>query len=261
MKVLSINIEYGGYYLYEKTKSFSFIDKYVELIKIHDIDVVCFQEAIFLGKKEFDITKIIADKLGYYHKSNKYSYLSIISKFPLKKISNNKYNFITCLCNDLLITNLHLNDEPNTYYSLINRPYNNTPMNINEKQAIDLSYESKEKDIKNMLSLIKNKNGIICGDFNELSHLDSIEWKTSKKIYKKGFKDVVRYFYPDSKKYPLYTCDIQRKETKGNPPMRIDMIYFKGLKPKCVKYLYKLKLKWYYLSDHIPILTTFDLKQ
>ena len=69
MKILSSNIEYGGFYLYKKFKSFSYINEYIKLIKKYDIEVICFQEAFFEANTstnktvKFDITKIIAIKL------------------------------------------------------------------------------------------------------------------------------------------------------------------------------------------------------
>ncbi len=257
MKVLTINVELGGRYLHRRNKSFGFVDRYVRLINKYKIDVICFQEAV-LREMKLDVTMMIAEKLGYYHRANRKAELATIAKYPLEKLSDDKYNFLCCKCSNRYIVNIHLHDQPNTYFSLIGKPYGGTPKNLTEKQAIQLSYEGKSEDLKQTFKLIGKNPAVICGDFNELSHLDSLPWKVSKKIYSKGFVDLVRTFKPDCDKYPMYTCDVQRKESRGNPPVRIDMIYCRDVRPRAVKYLTGLKLNGQYLSDHVPILGNFD---
>lgn len=271
--ILTFNLEYGGYYLYKKNNSFSYINKYIDIIKKYNVDAVCFQEAFFIhakDKRPFDITKEIAEKLGFYHKNNSFAYLSIISKYPLTKISNSKHNFLTCSFEKeektYTITNIHLSNLPNTYYTLINFTHSDTytkEKELNYKKAAELSYETKQRDIEKLMDLLKYKKTplIICGDFNELSHLDrgiyekDIEWKTSKHLYSKGFIDIVRHF---DTKNPYYSCDVIRKESKYNPPMRIDMVYFKNIKPIKFKYLNKYNNGKMNLSDHVPILAYFE---
>ena len=257
MRIATINVEFGGYYLYKKSK-FAFVDRYAELINSNKIDIVCFQEAVLYEGKPTDVTKLIAKKLDYYHIANRKAQISIISKWPLTQTGPTVFNFLLCKCNNILIANVHLNDQPNTYYSLLGKPYGGTPLQVTEKQAVDLSWESKSEDINQLLKAVSGKPAIICGDFNELSHLDSLPWKVSRAFYAKRFIDVVRYFKPDAKKFPLYTCDVQRKETKGNPSMRIDMIYYRGFNLKSFKYLINLKLAGQYMSDHVPIMAHFD---
>jgi exonuclease III len=282
IKILTLNMEYGGSYLYDEFKNFSYLDDYIKIIKKNKIDVICFQEIILLHDKkpEINIAMRIAKKLGYYHASNEESYISIISRFPLKKICSmkkncnvHKHNILCCIVDTLdgeqfMVCNIHLNDEPNTYYSLLGLPYNNTPLNVTEKQAIDIAWKGRKDDILELLDTINRNNiypsipTIICGDMNEPSHLDGkVEWKVSKTLYINGFTDIVRYNYPSYKKYPLYTCDLdtQKKDIATNPPMRIDMIYSRGLDIGRFKYMYRLKKKGIYMSDHIPILASFKL--
>lgn len=270
MKVLSLNIEYGGYFLYKRSnESYAYINKYVDLIKQHDIDIVCFQEAFLVGKgvkRPFDITRSIASKLGYYHVNNPHAYISIISKYPLTRLSTNTYNFLTCSIDlehgkTVLVTNLHLNDEPNTFYSLVGLPYHNTPMVVSEKEAIGLSFAAKQKDLTELFSLLKHRRdpSIICGDFNEVSHLDyPLNWKSSRLLYSKGYADVVRVFHPDPHKDPLFTCDVY-KHGVDSVPMRIDMVYYKNLLPIGVDYIHGIKYRKQDMSDHIPILSEFRL--
>jgi exonuclease III len=253
IKIASINMEYGGALLYGKTKSKkAVIKKYIDLIQDNKLDIICFQEAFFYNT-HIDTTKTLAKKLGYYHTNHKKAYLSIISKYPIS-VEYKKNNVLTCKCyigeTKIYVTNIHLNDIPFTIYSLYNIPYPNTPMNISVKEAIDLSYESKESDINSVLKFYKKikEPSIICGDFNELSYYDSdIKWKVSRKLTKM-FTDITRAIYKNPKKYPMYTWDI-----KGLYPMRIDMIYSRNI--KCLK-IKNLKNDF---SDHIPIITTFKI--
>jgi exonuclease III len=107
-----------------------------------------------------------------------------------------------------------------------------------------------------------NDNSIILGDFNEPSHLDwndkafgnksvpaVVEWKISSFLYNNGFIDLIRFKYNCNIKYPMYTCDILRKETIINPPCRIDFIYT-NIKFKELTNVYNI---YSYLSDHLPI--------
>lgn len=274
MKVLTINIEFGGYYLYAATgRSFGYVDRYVDLIRKHDIDVVCFQEAIFLGaRRTFDITKRIAARLGYFHKAHKHHYLSMVSRYPLTRVGGghgSPHPFLTCRLVDqrgraFTISNVHLNDEPFTYYSLLSIPYNNTPADLTPQQAVDLSYEAKRDDLTAMLKHHATPDGVdvVCGDFNEMSHLDKVRtrgaqrrrrrlpWRCSRLMRRHGFVDAARVKW---KRRNQYTCDVVGTD---NPPMRIDYVYVRGASVSDVQYLSGLKWKGRHMSDHVPVLAT-----
>jgi exonuclease III len=194
---MSYNIEYGGLSIYKKTGNMNYINKYIDLIKSHRIDIVSFQEC---KMRDLDISKIISKKLGYHHQyffdktnyyKNKYYHQSIISKFPIK-IVDEKNNLCRVDINGTLvnIVNIHLDDEPYIPYSLKGIKYPNTPQNItNMSEAAELSFSSKSDFIQSLMSdkMITDNPTIIMGDFNEPSHLDYkyIKWKTSKYIMKK----------------------------------------------------------------------------
>ena len=263
IRVMSYNIEYGGLSIYKKTGNMKYVNKYIDLIKSYRIDIVSFQECKL---RDIDISKLIANKLGYYHQyffdktnyyKNKYYHQSIISKFPIVDVDE-KNNMCRVDINGTFINivNIHLDDEPYIPYSLKGIKYTNTPQNIeNKSDAVDLSFITKRDLIQ---SLMRDKNitdspTIIMGDFNEPSHLDYkyIKWKTSKYIMKNGFVDVARHMYENATKYPLYTVDLHDKKYS---PERIDIMYYnKGLKP--VKFT-NINNK---LSDHIPIIGVFEI--
>jgi len=263
IRVMSYNIEYGGLSIYKKTGNMNYVNKYIDLIKSHRIDIVSFQEC---KMRDLDISKIISKKLGYHHQyffdktnyyKNKYYHQSIISKFPIKNVDE-KNNLCRVNINGTLvnIVNIHLDDEPYIPYSLKGIKYPNTPQNItNMSEAAELSFSSKSDFIQSLMSdkMITDNPTIIMGDFNEPSHLDYkyIKWKTSKYIMKKGFVDVARRIYENVTKYPLYTVDLYDKKYS---PERIDIMYCnKGLKPVQFTNIYN---KW---SDHIPIVGVFEI--
>jgi len=263
IRVMSYNIEYGGLSIYKKTGNMNYVNKYIDLIKSHRIDIVSFQEC---KMRDLDISKIISKKLGYHHQyffdktnyyKNKYYHQSIISKFPIK-IVDEKKNLCRVNINGTLvnIVNIHLDDEPYIPYSLKGIKYPNTPQNItNMSEAAELSFSSKSDFIQSLMSdkMITDNPTIIMGDFNEPSHLDYkyIKWKTSKYIMKKGFVDVARRIYENVTKYPLYTVDLYDKKYS---PERIDIMYCnKGLKPLQFTNIYNK------LSDHIPIVGVFEI--
>lgn len=263
IRVMSYNIEYGGLSIYKKTGNMNYVNKYIDLIKSHRIDIVSFQEC---KMRDLDISKIISKKLGYHHQyffdktnyyKNKYYHQSIISKFPIK-IVDEKNNLCRVDINGTLvnIVNIHLDDEPYIPYSLKGIKYPNTPQNItNMSEAAELSFSSKSDFIQSLMSdkMITDNPTIIMGDFNEPSHLDYkyIKWKTSKYIMKKGFVDVARRIYENVTKYPLYTVDLYDKKYS---PERIDIMYCnKGLKPVQFTNIYNK------LSDHIPIVGVFEI--
>ena len=263
IRVMSYNIEKGGLSIYKKTGNMNYVNKYIDLIKNYKIDIVSFQEC---KMRDIDISKVIAEKIGYHHKyffdktnyyKNKYYHQSIISKYPIVDADENN-NMCRININGVFvnIVNIHLDDEPYIPYSLKGIKYPNTPQNIeNKSDIVDLSFITKRDIIQ---SIMKDKNitnnpTIIMGDFNEPSHLDYkyIKWKTSKYIMKNGFIDVARYMHTNATKYPLYTVDIY---DKNYSPERIDIMYCnKGLKP--VKFL-NIYNK---LSDHIPIYGVFEI--
>jgi len=263
IRVMSYNIEKGGLSIYKKTGNMDYVNKYINLIKSHRIDIVSFQEC---KMRDLDISKIIAKKLGYHHQyffdktnyyKNKYYHQSTISRFPITSVDE-KSNLCRVDINGTLvnIVNIHLDDEPYIPYSLKGIKYPNTPQNVvNKSDAADLSFVSKRDLIQLIMSdkMITDNPTIIMGDFNEPSYLDYkyIKWKTSKYILKNGFVDVARQIYENATKYPLYTVDLYDKKYS---PERIDIMYCnKGLKPVNFTNIYNN------LSDHVPIVGVIEI--
>jgi len=259
---MSYNIENGGISIYKKTGNMRYVNKYIDLIKLYNIDIVCFQEVKMRG---IDISEIIAKKIGYHHQyffdktnyyKNKYYHQSIISKYPIVDVYD-KLNMCRININGAVINivNIHLDDEPYMPYSLKGIDYTNTPKNVKPIDVDDLSFITKRETIEMLMNdkMITNHPTILMGDFNEPSHLDYkyIKWKTSKFLMKNGFSDVARVIYKNVKKNPLYTVDIN---DKNYSPERIDIMYCnKGLKPLKYKNIYNK------LSDHIPIIGMFEI--
>jgi exonuclease III len=260
---MSYNIEYGGIKLYKNTGNMNYVNKYIDLIKRNKIDIVSFQEC---KMRDIDISKIIAEKLGYYHRyfldvtnfyKKKYYHQSIISRYPFD-FSDDTNNICGVNIKGVVINivNIHLDDEPYIPYSIKGIKYTNTPINItNNSDKSELSFITKRNTINELMrdKRVLECPTIIMGDFNEPSHLDYkyIRWKSSINIIKHGFVDVARYIYKDIKKYPLYTVDLY---DKNYSPERIDIMYCNnGLKPVSFTNIYNK------MSDHIPIVGVFEI--
>ena len=266
LRVMSYNIENGGLLFYKKSGNMNYVKKYIDLIRSNRIDIISFQEC---KMRDVDISKIVAEKLGYFHKyffdktdfyTKKYYHQAIISKYPIVYSDE-----ITNVCGVMVkgvvvnIVNIHLDDEPYIPYSIKGVEYTNTPSNIkSNSDKVDLSFVTKRYTVTTLMDdkRVLTEPTIIMGDFNEPSHLDyeKVKWKTSKYIMKHGFVDVARSIYSDVKKYPLYTVDLYDEKY---PAERIDIMYCnRGLKPVKYSNMYKYSD----LSDHIPIVGEFELK-
>jgi exonuclease III len=279
LSLMSINLEYGGELTikgikYKKNSNYynKFINQYIKFISKYNPDVIAFQEIAFRNTNNTNNTRnthttayFISNKLNYYYyESKKKNELAIASKYPIQKIIDKKlYCGIEIKINNKLfrIFNLHLNDEPCTYYSLQNIPYNNTPNNLTPIEASKLSSDDKLPVLKNIMKY-SNKNTIIMGDFNEPSHLDwnkkavkhniipcIVKWQSSSYLYYNNFIDIVRQKYKCNVRYPMNTCDVIRNENIINPPTRIDFIYT-NTKLKEIQKVYNIPIK---ISDHLPV--------
>ena len=276
LSLLSINLEFGGELtkngiLYKQNSKYynTFINQYIKYITKYNPDIIAFQEICFRDVEFVKNNKIttaygISKRLNYYYyESVNNNELAIASRYPIQKIIDTElYCGIEIIYNNKLfkIFNVHLNDEPCTYYSLQNIPYNNTAANLTAKTAAVLSAADKLPVIQDIMKYINN-NTIIMGDFNEPSHLDwnekavksniipcSVKWYISNYLYKNNFIDIIRQKYKCNIQYPMNTCDVIRKENIINPPARIDFIYTNMIIK--IKTAYNIPLS---LSDHLPV--------
>jgi hypothetical protein len=282
MKILNFNIEYGGY-----DRKIP-ISKYADIIIDNKVDVFFCTEPQYpdinskTKKPNYDkyginimdeVINILEKKgLKYYHieATGMPNYVSIVSKYPIKK-TRNKFIFkinIPDYPEDVILIPIHLDDSPFTFYSIRGIKYEKTPMNFkNKDEIVKLSYNTKSKDIENILSYIKrypDKKYIIAGDFNEPSHLDDPknEWIISKKFKETNLIDTYRFIQESkntTKKKDKWGYNIEGStccdEGNNEPKNRIDFIYVKNMDVVDSKILKKYKD----FSDHLPILSIVDI--
>lgn len=129
---------------------------------------------------------------------------------------------------------------------------NKSPVtNVDKIMAYNLK-STRDEQIKAFLSSVKNEINpvIIMGDFNEPSHLDwtektanrfdhngvVINWPTTYKLFKEGFIDAYRNYFPDELTHPGITWPSKahgKNSTSWTPLSderdRIDFIFYKGI--------------------------------
>jgi len=273
MRILNYNIEYGGFEKHINK------DKYVKLIKKHNIDIFIGTEPNQPVIDTYKDSKICADYnkygentieqvakiLGFNFITTEDKAITIISRYPIKSTEVPYVFEISINDQIVIIIPIHLVDYPFTFFSLRHIPYQNTPLTFSNKQEIiDLSYSTKSKVIDAVLEYIKNnpsKKIIIAGDFNEPSHLDdpSNEWIISKKFQEQGIIDSYRYInkqvITDSLGYNIEGATCCNTLFDDEPLNRVDYIYTKNL-----DIVSSSVLKEYaHFSDHLPVLTEVKL--
>jgi exonuclease III len=257
MKLITLNIEYGGKYIIEKFGYEYFINQYVVLMQ--DIDIICMQEIYY---DALDMSLKLAMELDMYHMINDEYEIAILSKYPITLLELGS-GYMICQIGDLKVCNVHFTDIPCSAYSLMGIHYYNTKNNMDVETAIDSSFECRKDQIE---SILKHKPNFIVGDFNEMSHLDEftllkystnpnidsntrwINWKTSLLLYDNNFTDISYHFNDIS-----YTCDAQcNLPLDGKLPARIDFIYAMDIIPVDFQNMD------YGLSDHSQLYLEFE---
>jgi exodeoxyribonuclease-3 len=261
--IMTFNMEYGGLFT-----NFT-VEDYAGFLDRQNADIIGLQEVQRTTSSTVKLNstaKSISKLLPHYYYFESFGGMAILSRYEiLRYMGNESFCGIEIIFNGKVLRffNIHLTDEPFTMFSLYRLPYNNTPAHCTVKEAIQLSYDSRKKEIENLLMSVNN-NTIIFGDFNEPSHLDwtqktfenkmvpaIVPWKISRLLAIHNFRDIIRIKYTDPVKYPMYTCDIIRKETQTNPACRIDLIYTNL--PLVKSNVVSAKCVDSNLSDHLPV--------
>ncbi len=236
-------------------------------------DIVCFAEVRNYKNTDWTtkIVKALNDKGYKYFRGYAGGDVSLISKYPITRSSLvyktkgtiAKFD-IDLNQNSIVVACTHM--DYTQYACYLPRGYNggnpNWKMIDNGKGEPDpitdvkkiLAYNhasEREKQISFFLDDIKNETRpvILMGDFNEPSHLDwtektadmfshngvIINWPSTYALFKNGFTDAYRDFFPDEKINPGITWPSMvhgRKSTSWTPKSderdRIDFIFYKG---------------------------------
>ena len=243
-------------------------------------DIVCFTEVRNYKNKDWTnkIIKELRDKGYSFYRGYVGGDISLISKFPITSgslINNGEGSIakfdVNINKNTIVVACAHL--DYTKYACYLPRGYNGGTPNWNminddnENPApvtdVDqiLAYNLKserDEQIADFLKDIENETQpvILMGDFNEPSHLDwtentsdlfdhngvVINWQSTHVLFKNGFTDAFRNFFPDEKSNPGITWPSLahgEKSTSWTPKSderdRIDYIFYKG---KSIETLY-----------------------
>jgi endonuclease/exonuclease/phosphatase family metal-dependent hydrolase len=163
----------------------------------------------------------------------------IISRFPIIQTSPGKYGVLVEVPGGakVWVFNTHLAYFPYQPYQIVGIPYENCPPINTEREAIESARKSRSwqidkilADIESLKSFPQNDLIMLCGDFNEPSHLDwqaasvlsgqqpfVCEWPSTLRFQNEGnFHDAYRAFHPSVLERPGYTWT-PRKATFGIP--------------------------------------------
>jgi endonuclease/exonuclease/phosphatase family metal-dependent hydrolase len=235
-------------------------------------DVVCFTEVRNYKKEDWTdkIIKELQDKGYPYYRGYIGGDVSLISKFPITSSSliyngegsivkfdvNFEEHTVVVACAHLDYTKYacylprgYNGGTPN--WNMINDGYGNPTPVTDVKKILAYNLESeRDEQITSFLKSIKNETQpvILLGDFNEPSHLDwtkntstlfdhngvIINWQSTYSLFKNGFTDAFRKFFPDEKSNPGITWPSLahgKKSTSWTPKSderdRIDYIFYK----------------------------------
>ena len=242
MKILSLNL-----HCFKEEDRIAKLDRIIDFIKEHDIDVCMFQEAaqdvnekyINESIREGNNTYYISSKLNYniYYHYIKHSFghleegLAIISKYPIKNpnfkiISKTKdtehwykRDCIVATINDITFLNTHL--------------------------GWDDFGEVGMEQIKEMLELVDDNNlTILAGDMNFADGSDEINY------IKKHMYSCAQLCGIDPKLNPTFHYDLDSKMKYGNN--MIDFIFI-NKKMDNIKYEIVFNKEEDYVSDHSAI--------
>lgn len=198
-----------------------------------------------------DLAQGLAEALGYsvFIQTEQNEALwanAILSRYPI--VSELPYDFgaiINVRGDEIAVLNVHLLDYPYQPYQLTRIDYGNAPFLDSEDAAIASAESTRGPAVDALLDVANNINVglvVICGDFNEPSHLDWTEgaaeigrnplpvlWPASKKLEAAGFVDAYRSFRADEIESPGFTWTPSASpDDHLEHHDRIDFVYLRG---------------------------------
>lgn len=144
------------------------------------------------------------------------------------------------------VFNVHLTDYPYQPYQLSNIEYGNAPMLQDGASAIRAAEAARGAAVDQLLGTIDRRPDpdlvVICGDFNEPSHLDwtdraarsglhplAVRFPASVKLARAGFLDGYRAHRPDEVANPGFTwTPLADSDSEDEHHDRIDFVYLKA---------------------------------
>ena len=199
-------------------------------------DIIGLQESYEIGKQ-------IADRYNYCFFGSDGMSTAYLSRFPIEVINDTHIKIELSADKAINFMNVHLKAFPYQPYDI------RDTLITTDSQAIHQAEQTRGANVDvlvdNINLVIKNEPLIICGDFNEPSHLDwvenaenpvrflinnnqfTVDWPTSNKIANVGMKDSYRELFSSPVQFPGYTWTPQISNDEVYD--RIDMIYHNSL--------------------------------
>jgi len=255
LTVATFNLWYGGL-----NEGRQVVDT-VAVLKALDADVFALQEvrgesdpctAEHCPPSGPSIAPELADALGYYlfeetRVSDALWANAIISRYPIVSILDEDFGVVIDVDGrHIAVFNVHLADFPYQPYQLTNIEYGDAPMLDDAASAVAAAQAARGPAIARVLDVAGQLTDIdlvvICGDFNEPSHLDwtekaanagrhpmKVAFPTSATLANRGFIDGYRSFRPDEVAYPGFTyTPLAAVDDENEHHDRIDFVYLKG---------------------------------
>ena len=229
LKVLSVNIMFD---------SESGVDEIARIIEATQPDLIGLQESAAS-------TKQLAEKFGM-HSLQQDKRTALLSRFPIEKVTDNKYGVQVTLENGKQVgfLNAHLTSFPYQPHQLLHLPTGGGVYLNTEAQAIAAANKTRGKEVRTMIADAASLNlpVIATGDFNEPSHKDwteaahkagrhpiKCEWPGSRQWEAAGFTDSYREKYPDEMAHPgnTWTPNAAQDDPKEHHD-RIDFVQYRG---------------------------------
>ena len=173
---------------------------------------------------------------------------AVLSRYPIVTALRDELGVIINVDGiEIAVFNIHLSDYPYQPYQLTGIPYGSAPLLGSEEAAVESAEAARGKVVDDVLQAVDNTDDmpiVVCGDFNEPSHLDwtenavqigriplAVSFPASKKLSKAGFQDAYRTHRSDEISSPGFTwtpmASLEHEEEHHD---RIDFVYVKGHK-------------------------------
>lgn len=178
---------------------------------------------------------------------------AILSRYPIQKATEHALGVTLDVDGaEVLVLNVHLADYPYQPYQLTGVPYGDAPFLYNERDAVRAATAARGAALDLLFADIGSVHDpaliVVCGDFNEPSHLDwtrraaragwhplRVRYPASRRLQAAGFVDAFRNIFPDEVTRPGFTwtpltpaADADIAGDNGEHHDRIDFIYVRG---------------------------------
>lgn len=237
------------------------IDETIAVLRALDADVIAMQEAraespdcsvLDCPAAGPGLADALAAAIGYFVFSQPSSNdalwaNAILSRYPIRDVLPNGIGvIIEQPGGDIAVVNVHLPDFPYQPYQLSDIAYGNAPMLASESEAIAAAEAARGRWVDLVIDTVNELTGlplvVVCGDFNEPSHLDwteaaarlglhpmAVRYPAGRKLADAGFIDAYRHVRPDEIRDPGFTWT---PKAAGEDPRehhdRIDFVYLRG---------------------------------